>query len=219
LSSFPTPGFLPYPYYPAPSEIPRISSRIASSKVVKKYRKSVLKSVTPGTRQATLPAAQQRPTLGTSGNAITRFDRTASGLVHRDLFKQSSPEKHSFNCEWNDCTMIFSAERALCDHLQDAHTLKSEDLVCMWAECSRERRPFTANYQLLIHLRSHTGEKPFTCGHPGCDRRYSRLENLKAHERVHTGQKPYKCDSPGCTRAFTNASDRAKHQNRVHSDA
>lgn len=52
-----------------------------------------------------------------------------------------------------------------------------------------------------------------------CQKSYSRLENLKTHKRSHTGERPYECEVPGCGKAFSNASDRAKHQNRTHSNA
>ncbi|PGH13191.1 hypothetical protein AJ80_06437 [Polytolypa hystricis UAMH7299] len=62
---------------------------------------------------------------------------------------------------------------------------------CTLPEC---RKSFFQKTHLDIHMRAHTGDKPFTCKEPSCGQRFSQLGNLKTHERRHTGEKPFSCD-------------------------
>ncbi|XP_030052489.1 zinc finger protein GLI1 [Microcaecilia unicolor] len=113
----------------------------------------------------------------------------------------------------------FDTQEQLVHHINNEHIHgEKKEFVCHWQECSREQRPFKAQYMLVVHMRRHTGEKPHKCTFEGCNKAYSRLENLKTHLRSHTGEKPYVCEQEGCNKAFSNASDRAKHQNRTHSN-
>lgn len=134
--------------------------------------------------------------------------------------QEGEPDFVETNCHWEDCSKEYETQDELVKHINQDHIQANKKaFVCRWSECSREEKPFKAQYMLVVHMRRHTGEKPHKCTFEGCHKAYSRLENLKTHLRSHTGEKPYMCEFPGCTKAFSNASDRAKHQNRTHSNA
>ncbi|KAL5255772.1 hypothetical protein ACHWQZ_G011111 [Mnemiopsis leidyi] len=124
-------------------------------------------------------------------------------------------------CKWGSkCNYQTTVMKNLVEHISSAHVQKEgwvgrNEFVCLWEGCSRKMKPFKAQYQITTHIRSHTGERPHSCTYEGCNRSYSRMENLKSHLRTHTGEKPYAC--PECNKTFNNASDRAKHRNRTHS--
>ncbi|KAI5729101.1 hypothetical protein M8J77_025406 [Diaphorina citri] len=123
------------------------------------------------------------------------------------------------NCHWKDCGLEFGTQDILVKHINNDHIhANKKSFICRWEDCTRDEKPFKAQYMLVVHMRRHTGEKPHKCTFEGCSKAYSRLENLKTHLRSHTGEKPYTCEYPGCSKAFSNASDRAKHQNRTHSN-
>ncbi|CAG5134105.1 unnamed protein product, partial [Candidula unifasciata] len=46
--------------------------------------------------------------------------------------------------------------------------------------------------QLIVHLRTHTGDCPFHC--TKCPAKFKINSDLKRHVRIHTGEKPFQCD-------------------------
>lgn len=49
-------------------------------------------------------------------------------------------------------------------HINNDHIHgEKKEFVCRWDECSREQKPFKAQYMLVVHMRRHTGEKPHKC--------------------------------------------------------
>ena len=65
----------------------------------------------------------------------------------------------------------------------------------------------------MKHLFS--GEKPFECEVPGCDRRFANSSDRKKHMHVHTTDKPYYCNIRGCDKSYTHPSSLRKHQ-KIH---
>ncbi|XP_037071229.1 zinc finger protein 358-like [Pollicipes pollicipes] len=77
--------------------------------------------------------------------------------------------------------------------------------------CSYCGRTFSQHGQMVIHVRSHTGQRPFKCPH--CVKAFTSSKVLKIHIRTHTGEKPYACEH--CDKRFAAYANLVVHR-RIH---
>ena len=83
----------------------------------------------------------------------------------------------------------------------------NKSLSCKSYKCGSCSQDFCGQSALIIHLRTHTGEKQIQCD--TCFQLFARKSYLEAHMRTHTGEKPYKCGT--CSRDFERKSNLKVH--------
>lgn len=79
---------------------------------------------------------------------------------------------------------------------------KKTTIVCGLCE-----RNFSSNHNLVAHMKTHTGEKPFTCHI--CTKSFQSISNLNVHVQIHSSEKLFKCET--CEKTFVTKAYLSQH--------
>ncbi|XP_028400915.1 zinc finger and SCAN domain-containing protein 12-like [Dendronephthya gigantea] len=113
-------------------------------------------------------------------------------------------EMKKYECD--KCAASFISEWLLLRHAK-IHTGATKPRFCL--VCNRA---FRGSTDLKVHMRTHTGEKPFKC--ETCGKAFGDRSALRRHTMTHTGEKPRPC--PHCPRAFRQTAPLITHMRQRH---
>ncbi|CAB3996175.1 zinc finger 180 isoform X2 [Paramuricea clavata] len=113
-------------------------------------------------------------------------------------------EMKKYECD--KCAASFISEWLLLRHAK-IHTGTTKPRFCL--VCNRA---FRGSTDLKVHMRTHTGEKPFKC--ETCGKAFGDRSALRRHTMTHTGEKPRPC--PHCPKAFRQTAPLIHHMRQHH---
>ncbi|XP_054455060.1 zinc finger protein 16-like isoform X2 [Anoplopoma fimbria] len=118
------------------------------------------------------------------------FSQSSNLLRHLNFIHSESRNKKKYSC--SECEKSFKEKGALKKHQRTKHLRELFRHPC--PDCGKMISASTIARHKLIH----TGERPFKCTMPECDKCFRSAPEVKRHVLIHhTTERPYKCDVCG----------------------
>eukprot|EP00347_Sterkiella_histriomuscorum_P012688 403367604 len=122
---------------------------------------------------------------------------------------KTTVQKHikQFQCYFEGCNSSYTRTFRLNFHIRTFHLGVRKLFSCQ--QCSKN---FTEKSNLKIHMRKHTGDRPYSCLY--CQQKFSAIGNMKDHQRRHFREKPYQCTC--CNKKFYRQYLLVNHAKKLH---
>ena len=154
---------------------------------------------------------EESPSSTGNQNALNRSFDSGTGSASRRgrpkseilniLIQEGSSSPSAIKCKY--CNRVFPRDKSLSAHLR-THTGKKSLIQKKKSFCSLKFKRSDWGYKNLMVI-WFSGERPYVCDFPLCNRAFTQSGQLKTHQRLHTGERPFKCSFENCQMRFTHA--------------